>query len=386
MVNADEQQGLQIIQREIVLLVVIAAAAVPLYLGTRWAAEMNRHRNAGIAADLYRRAQRQLASHDPEAAINSLRAAVTNDHNNLRFVFALAQTLAAVHRDDEARLSLLRLRENAPEDPQINLELARLASRHHDIQQAVRYYHHALYGLWTGERIDQRRREVRLELVHLLLDRHERSRALSELLIMSSEAPRDAGEQLRIAELFTEAGDLPRALEHFSIAAELDPRSFAALHGAGRTAFDLGDYGKARRFLARALARDRTSQSAAELIETVRLIESRDPLAPNLRPAEQARRLSAALVQTLSRLQGCIAMQRASGAFGPSRLDKLRSAAEQSRPTITPDALRSDPELLHAGAELVFTIEEVTSEQCGAPRGFDHALLLIGRKHERSLP
>ena len=47
----------------------------------------------------------------------------------------------------------------------------------------------------------------------------------------------------------------------------------------------------------------------------------------------------------------------------------------------TPQNLREDPELLAAGAELVFKIEETTNQSCGAPMGLDEALLLAGRKH-----
>jgi hypothetical protein len=150
------------------------------------------------------------------------------------------------------------------------------------------------------------------------------------------------------------------------------------------TAFQIGDYQTARGFLARALAIQKDAQPVAELLETSRLVESRDPLAPRLAPSEQARRLAAGLDQVVTRLGECIARETAIGAFRPSAMEKLQSDARALRTAITPEALRSDPDLLHKGTELVFASEQMTNERCGAPHGFDHALLLIGRKHEAS--
>ena len=366
--------GVQIIRREIVLLVIIAVAAVPTYLLTRKVADLNRERNAHIAAYWYRQGQRQLKEGKPEEAIASLREATTNDHDNRGFAFALAQALGATNRDDEARLALLRLRESAPESPQINLQLARLSARNHDLPEAIRYYHHALYGLWTGEKVDEQRRQVRLELIHLLLDHKERSRALAELMVLSTDAPRTVEVQLQLGQLFVEAGDTSNALQHFAQVAQLDGRNAVALSGAGEAAFQLGDYKTAEGYLSRAAALDKSATRAAQLLETTRLIQSSDPLAAHLPRSEQVRRLTAALAQAVSRVQQCPAMAT----------DPLRSQAETMLPKITPENLREDPELLAAGAELVFQIEEKSSQTCGQPVGLDEALLLAGRKHGAS--
>ncbi len=368
--------GVQIIRREIVLLVFIAVAAVPTYMVTRRAADLNRQRNAHIAAYWYRQGERQLREGKPEEAITSLREATTNDHDDRGFAFALAQALGATNRDDEARLALLRLRESAPESPQINLQLARLSARNHDLPEALRYYHHALYGLWTGEKVDEQRRQVRLELIHLLLDHKERSRALAELMVLSTDAPRTVDLQLQLGQLYVEAGDASSALQHFAQAALLDTGNVAALAGAGETAFQLGDYKTAEDYLGRATALDKSATRAAQLLETTRLIQSSDPLAAHLSRPEQVQRLRAALEQSERRLQQCAGNAQARPAQDPLRLQ-----AEAMLPKVTPENLREDPELLAAGADLVFKIEETTSQTCGKPMGLDEALLLAGRKH-----
>lgn len=368
--------GVQIIRREIVLLVFIAVAAVPTYMVTRRAADLNRQRNAHIAAYWYRQGERQLKEGKPEEAIASLREATTNDHDNRGFAFALAQALGATNRDDEARLALLRLRESAPESPQINLQLARLSARNHDLPEALRYYHHALYGLWTGEKVDEQRRQVRLELIHLLLDHKERSRALAELMALSTDAPRTVEVQLQLGQLYVEAGDVSNALQHFAQAAQMDSGNLAALSGAGETAFQLGDYKTAEGYLSRAAALDKGATRAAQLLETTRLIQSSDPLAPHLSRPEQVQRLRAAIEQSVRRLQQCAGNAQT----GPAQ-DPLRLQAETTLTKVTPESLRQDPELLAAGADLVLKIEETTSQTCGKPVGLDEALLLAGRKH-----
>ncbi len=368
--------GVQIIRREIVLLVIIAVAAVPMYVLTRKAADLNRERNARIAGYWYRQGERQLKEGNPEEAIASLREATANDHDNRGFAFALAEALGATNRDDEARLALLRLRESAPESPQINLQLARLSARNHDLQEALRYYHHALYGLWTGERVDEQRQQVRIELIHLLLDHKQRSRALAELMVLSTDAPRTAAVQLRLGQLSVEAGDASSALLHFAQAARLDAGNVAALSGAGETAFQLGDYKTAEDYLSRATALDRSATRATQLLETTRLVQSSDPLAGHLSLPEQVQRLRAALDQSGRRLQQC----PGDAQIGPAQYP-LRFQAETMLPKVTPENFQEDPELLAAGADLVFKIEETTSQTCGAPMGLDEALLLAGRKH-----
>jgi hypothetical protein len=57
---------------------------------------------------------------------------------------------------------------------------------------------------------------------------------------------------------------------------------------------------------------------------------------------------------------------------------------ETMLPKITRENVREEPELLAAGAELVFKAEETTNQTCGEPAGLDEALLLAGRKHGAS--
>jgi Flp pilus assembly protein TadD len=357
------------------MLAVLAIAAIPIYLATRKAAELNRRRESHVADYWYRQGRKELNAGNAEQAIGALRQAVTNNRNDRSYGFALAQALAAAGEDDEARLALTRLRETAPEDPTINLELARLAARRHAFEEAIRYYHHTLYGVWTGPQIDERRRAVRLELLHFLLARKQRSRALAELVILANDTPRTAKDQLELGELFVSAGDARSALAHIVLATELAPRDVTALTTAGEVAFQLGDYRLAERYLVRATRQKSNDGRAASLLATTRLIDSSDPLAPHLSRNTRVERTRSALQQVRLRLQQC------GPKMNSALAEALRVEIDSIQPTITTQNVREDPELIATGADLAFRVEALTLESCGAPAGLDQALLLAGRKH-----
>ena len=124
---------------------------------------------------------RRLANGQTDEAIGAFRQATAADPTNPQHRLALARALAAANRPDEARQILMSIRENNPEQSDVNLELVRLAS------------------------------------------------------------------------LFAQAGDQKRALDLFSAAVDLDATNPAALEGAGRAAFALGDYRGAVRDLTAAI-------------------------------------------------------------------------------------------------------------------------------------
>jgi len=159
-----------------------------------------------------------------------------------RYVLALAQALALKRDDDAARSALITLRESAPEDPEINLQLARLAATRQDVTEALRFYHNALYAPWPSEQADARRR-VRFELIRFLLTHDQVSRALSELLALSTDLPDEVPLRLEVAQLFAKAGDNGHALDQFKRALHLAPENGEALAGAGQARSSLPTMG-----------------------------------------------------------------------------------------------------------------------------------------------
>src|ERR1051326_7555520 len=180
----------RIVQREVVQLLVLAAVTIPLFLFTRSVAGKNRALNISVASTWYRLGQQELKGGNPPKAIEFLRKAATNDHDNPEYALALATALAADGHTEEARQGLLRLRMSSPESGEINLNLARLAAGQGMMAEAIRYYHNALYGIWPADQLSGQRTSVRTELVRFLLNSGDTSRALSELLILRSEERR----------------------------------------------------------------------------------------------------------------------------------------------------------------------------------------------------
>ncbi len=110
------------------------------------------------AAEWFRRGQQAMQAGEVDEAIDSLRRATVRDRDDKRYVLGTRCTRSRRKRDhDGARSVLMTLRESAPEDPDINLQLARLAAARQDVTEALRFYHNALYAPWPAEKADARR-------------------------------------------------------------------------------------------------------------------------------------------------------------------------------------------------------------------------------------
>ena len=60
----------------------------------------------------------------------------------------LAEALIGLKRTGEASTYLVNLWDRQPEDGLVNLELARIAVQKGQTEQALRYYHNAIYAAW----------------------------------------------------------------------------------------------------------------------------------------------------------------------------------------------------------------------------------------------
>lgn len=358
------------------LLIVVTAA---LFLLTRTIAARERRMEVDIAAFWYARGERQLNAKATTEATDAFRKAVAGDRENRRYAFALANALAAGNHDQEAMQTILRLREFDPENAEINLALARLAAKHNDLSETIRYYENAIYGRWTGTQVDQRRREVRIELIRLLIAHQQRDRALSELLILDGDLPQTATAHNDAAELFLQTGDVRHALNDFSEAMKLDVHDASALAGAGEASFQLGDYLKARRYLEAAVLQSPESQNAKQLLSLVRTVLSLDPEAPNISLKERQQRLLTIYMQALQRQENCLAQRSRNGSIG--NLQELESEAVAFKPQLRIQSFRRNPDLMRSGLDLIYRMEQATNLLCGEPVGLDEAAILIAQRH-----
>lgn len=332
-----------------------------------------------IAAFWYAQGEGLLSSGSTTQAIDAFRKAVARDRENRKYALALANALAAGNHDQEAMQTIQRLLEFDPENAEINLALARLAAKHNDLSEAIHYFENAIYGRWAGTQVDERRREVRMELIRLLIAHQQRDRALSEVLILDGDLPRTAEAHDKAGELFLRIGDAQHALNDFSEAIKVDNHNPSALAGAGEASFDLGDYVMAQRYLEAAVVQLPESEHAKQLLSTVKTVLSTDPLTPNISLKEQQQRFLKISTLALERLESCLA--GASKNRDTGSLQKLEAEAAALRPKLEIQSLRRNQDLLRSGLGLAYRMEQATNETCGEPPGQDEGVILIARRH-----
>jgi tetratricopeptide (TPR) repeat protein len=372
----------QFVQRELVVLIVLSVVVVIGFLLTRAVARANDRLRLDDAAVSFAAAERDLAAGRHDEAIAAFRRAATIDRTNRQYRLALVRALVTARQDNAARQVLVGIRQLSPEDSEVNLQLAQLEARQGDTAAAIRYYQNALYGAWRVND-ESRRREARVEFVRYLLAHDERSRALSELLILSANLPDQVTSQLEAGTLFRRAGDSRRALDHFRHALRLDPDNGRALAGAGESAFDLGDYTAARGYL-RAAASDPASPEygrSTELLQVADLVLERDPLRPRLSLRDRWDRLATGVSRAHERLQTCIA--------GGTSLteDDRRSLESLLAEIVAFEHAHAHPlrdraiEPVEAGLNLVYRAEQRTAP-CSPPSVLDRALLIVGHRYD----
>jgi tetratricopeptide (TPR) repeat protein len=370
----DVRERSALIHREFLQVGVLLIVAVSAFFVTRAVAASNHDMSVRDAAEWYRRGQEQIDARKLDDAVDSFRRATVRDRGEKRYILALARALTLNQDYDAARGALLTLRESAPEDPDINLQLARLAAEREDVTEALRYYRNALYAPWPTEQIDARR-QVRFELVRYLLAHNQTSRAQAELLALATDLPDDAALRLEAAQLFASATDNGHALDQFQRALSLAPENQDALTGAGQAAFRLGNYALAQTYLRRAPANTDDARRTREIVD---LIMSNDPLASRLGSAGRLTRLAADLTYAQERLNSC-AVERVGGQPTDEEQTLRREAQAFADQVHRPKSV--DQDTVEAGMDVITRIERYVTQRCGTPTTFDQALVLIGRQH-----
>jgi tetratricopeptide (TPR) repeat protein len=361
-----------LIHREIVRLAALIAIAVAGFLATRAVAAGSRNIHLHDAEEWYRRGQQHLAAHEIDAAVDALRRATIRNRTDKRYGLSLAQALAANHDEAAARTTLMTLRESAPEDPDVNLALARLAAQRNDVTEAVRFYRTALYA-GTAPNSPDPARSVRFELVRFLLAHNESARAASELLAARGDLPEDASVYVEAARLFAQAGDDAHALEHFQRALTIAPDNGPALAGAATTAFQLGNYSLARTYLRRA---PNDLAGVADAREIVELMFAHDPLAARIGSAERRRRVVADLTYAQTRLAAC---RSDATADSPEAATFRRDVDAAQKDIRRPGPL--DQDVVERDMDLVERVAAYVMHACGPSTAIDRALLQLGRRH-----
>ena len=354
--------------REVQALVLLTLVAVAAFFLTRSVAHANRERRRADAREWARRGAGALQAGQPAPASAALQRATVLDPANVSYRIELARSLTAQGSDAAARQILLDVLATDSRHIDVNLALGRLEAPRGDVDRVVRYYQTAIDEMWMSGQAS-RRYEVRSELARYLISRGQRSRALSEVLILSAEAPDTAIARAAVGRLFVDCGDAARALAEFDRALTLEPANQTVRLAGAQAAFSLGDDRRALAYLRGTSSLD----AARDLSALITTVLSSDPLAPRLTAAERERRLRLAIARATDRASTC--------ASPPPSADALNAFAAALSATGTRRPPVSD--VADDGVELVLKIERETAA-CAPVTTTDRALMVVGSRHEGS--
>jgi tetratricopeptide (TPR) repeat protein len=337
---------------------------------------------------LYARGMTEATATRYDDAIAAFRAALTCDPTNSQYQLSLARALRDSNdprRLDEAESYLIALWQRTPQDAAVNLALARVAAHRGSIEDATRYYHNAMYGVWNSDP-DANRSKARIELIQFLLKKGAPDKAESELMALATSLPPDPTAHLQAAQLFAQAHDDAGALDQYQEVLRRDAANSAALAGAGHAAFRSGNYVSAQRYLEEAVRINPQDAKSPQLLATVDLILRTNPFPSHISDAERNRRITAAFAQAETRLTECARQNgvdlKATTTSPASPLPTLQSRWTAAKPNLARLRSPAETDLPDAIMDVVFQIERQTATVCGPPQGLDEALLLISQKRE----
>lgn len=377
----------------LVIIFLTAGAVVGFALVSHLVTRYNANQQAR-GRRLYAHGLADLDSGNSSRALEELRAALICDRDNPQYELILGRALRDTGRLDEAQSYLESLWQRNPEDGTVNLALGRLADRRGTINDALRYYHNAMYGIWPSD-ADGNRRKAQVELIELLLQKGASAQACSELVALAASSPSDPTLELQTAELMSQAQDYSDALVEYVRVLQTDHGNSAALAGAGETAYRAGLYRTAQRYLQAAMNVDSKEDPLRDLLVSATEILQANPFAARISDAERNRRLADAFTEAGQRLTSCEEQKNISLATAksgdssfspplgsPSPLVALQTRWLATKPEIRRLHYAEGSDLPDVIMDLVFSIEQETAHACGEPQGVDRALLLIARSRD----
>lgn len=366
--------------RQPVSLALLFVLAIVFFTFVTALSEVYHNRQNALAVNSYAQGVADLNGGRFALAVDEFRSALRYSPDNFEYELSLAEALLGLKRTEEAHEYLNTLRERQPDHAQVNLLLARIAARDGKTDEALRFYHNAIYATWPDDQ-EARRRDTRFELIEYLLTVNSKAQAQSELIALAASLNNQPDQQTRLGQLFLRAQDDERALAAFRNSLSSPSKSYADTVGAGTAAFELGRYPVAQRYLQAAVLADPQDTKSAALLRITQLVLQMDPFQRRLSVEKRNRVVIQAFSTAGARLTSCGTSRNAPSA---SAFQALVDKWTKMKPEITERQLQRDPDLVESAMELVFSIEHQTSNWCAVASEPDTALLLIARLHEGS--
>jgi len=363
------------LRQQPVMLVLLFVLAVFCFAAVAVLSKAYHAQREAIGDRWFQRGVADLSAKRYDAAVTDFRAALLYSRDNYDYQLNLAEALIGQKRIGEASAYLLNLWDREPDDGLVNLELARIAAQKGQVQQAIRYYHDAVYAAWPEDQ-ETNRREARLELIELLLQKNQRAQAESEVIALAANAGDEPRLLARLGDLFVRTLDYERAFSAYRLSLKSDRHNPATLAGAGLAAFELGLYQVADKYLEAAIKANPSDAASAERLKTAELILKMNPFQRQLSTEQRNEIVVNDFAVAGERLNAC------STASGGDSQAALVERYSKLKPRITKTGLRRSPDLAETAMDLVFDIERQTGAACGPPNEADQALSLIANLHE----
>jgi tetratricopeptide (TPR) repeat protein len=375
--------------REVVLLSCFGLMSVLLTL-TALISRMY-HKEVHVLADQwFQQGGAQFNAGDAVDAVKDYRNALVYTPSNPTFQLHLAEALIAAGKYDEARSYLLNLLAESPGSGEINLELARIAAHQKGaaaMQDALRYYYGAIYGVWEGNPL-AKRWDVRREFCEYILAHGNVNQAQPEVIALQQDVPPgDLLRQKEAAKLLLRAQLWSRAFDEYRTILDSHKHEEGALAGAGVAAFQMGQYATAMRYFTELPREKQSDPEISAMIETARGVEAANPFLRGLSSEERARRAASALTHAESLARDC-SQRPGSTAKSPTvaaALEQLQISFAQESKDWTERNFARDPDLVDAAMNWVFQVENAAAQTCGEPQNAaDRALLLLAQSRTPS--
>ena len=365
--------------REPLLIGVLVLVAVVFSTITHAYSQAYDRRRNQLGQQWFANGNAELQKSQPVAAVEDFRTALLYDPQNWDYRLSLAEALTQAGHTKQALNYYQSLWQANPKNGLVNLHLARFAAQSGNVSEAERYFNGAIFGDWPAGAAD-RRRESLFELIHFYLQRKDAGQAESQLIILSGNLPEDPVLHTRVADLYSQVGDYERALGQYRLAFHLDPKYFPALYGAGKAAFQMGDYRSAETYLSRAAREDSAGPDVRTLLEVAQSAAALNPFDHGLHESEKIQRVLRAFHIASARLDAC-PRAPAPDASLPASLLPLQAQLKQWKPNANPRFLMSQPDRVDALFEFSAAVEKQSQSFCGAPSTEDSALLALANSH-----
>jgi Tfp pilus assembly protein PilF len=303
----------------------VLALMVGLYTVDKALASLEAREVNAEARDHYHDGQKLLATGQAAAAIDFFRRAHTLDRTNRDFDVALASAQLTAGRAADAEQTLVDVLTRNSNDGRANLLMARVRMTQDLFDDAVAFYHRAIYGSWSdGSAADKT--AARLELADQLAKRGRSEELLSELLLLDASATRNPALAKRLAGLYLEAGSAARAETAYRDILHENPTDADAFKGLGEAELQRGEFRLAHAAFDGALKYRPDDTQAAARVRLADKLAKLDPTSRRLGSAEKFARSSQILDRVEDETLDCL-----KGQPTPDRLHDLLAASAKLR-------------------------------------------------------